>query len=115
MAQGKTQGRFVSPQTVKDIRATLRAAFTHAVNEDELISRDVATMVRLPAGRIRKARAWSVAEACQFLESARVDKDPLYAGYVLMLVLGLRLGEILGLPWANVNLDAAEVDVSWQL
>ena len=32
-----------------------------------------------------------------------------------MLVLGLRLGEVLGLPWANVNLDAAGVDVSWQL
>jgi integrase len=32
-----------------------------------------------------------------------------------MLVLGLRLGEMLGLPWANVNLEAAEVDVSWQL
>ncbi len=72
-------------------------------------------MVRLPAARVRKARAWSVAEACQFLESARADNDPLYAGYVLMLVLGLRLGEVLGLPWANVHLDAAEVDVSWQL
>ena len=32
-----------------------------------------------------------------------------------MLVLGLRLGEVLGLPWKNVNLEAAEVDVSWQL
>jgi hypothetical protein len=30
-----------------------------------------------------------------------------------MLVLGLRLGEGLGLPWANVNLDADEVDMSW--
>jgi integrase len=27
----------------------------------------------------------------------------------------LRLGEVLGLPWTNVNLDAAEVGVSWQL
>jgi integrase len=49
------------------------------------------------------------------LESARAGNDPAYAGYVLMLVLGLRLGEVLGLPWASVNLDAAEVDVSWQL
>jgi hypothetical protein len=114
-AIGKCCGQFVSPRTVKGARATLRAALTHAVNEDELISRNVATMVRLPAGRVRKVRAWSVTEACQFLESARADHDPLYAGYVLMLVLGLRLGEVLGLPWASVNLDAAEVDVSWQL
>ena len=32
-----------------------------------------------------------------------------------MVVLGLRLGEVLGLPWASVNLEATEVDVSWQL
>ena len=97
------------------IRATLRAALTHTVNEDELISRNVAAMIRLPSGRVRKPRAWSVTEACQFLESARASSDPLYTGYVLMLVLGLRLGEMLGLPWANVNLEAAEVDVGWQL
>jgi site-specific recombinase XerC len=99
----------------QEIRATLRAALTYAVKEDELIHRNVATMVRLPAGRVRKIRAWSVTEACQFLESARADNDPVYTGYVLMLVLGLRLGEVLGLPWASVNLDVAEVDVSWQL
>jgi integrase len=104
-----------SQRTLKGARATLRAALTRAVNEDELISRNVAAMIRLPSGRVRKARAWSVAEACQFLESARADNDPVYTGYVLMLVLGLRLGEVLGLPWANIDLEAAEVDVSWQL
>jgi integrase len=114
-AIGNCCGQFPSARTVKDVRATLCAALTHAVNEDELITRNVATMVRLPAARVHKIRAWSVTEACQFLESARDDRDPLYTGYVLMLVLGLRLGEVLGLPWANVNLDAAEVDVSWQL
>jgi site-specific recombinase XerC len=96
----------------KDVRATLRAALTYAVKEDELISRNVATMVRLPAGRVRKIKAWSVTEACQFLESARAGNGPVYTGYVLMLVLGLRLGEVMGLPWASVNLDAAEVDVT---
>jgi integrase len=114
-AIGKCCHQAPSQRTLKDARATLRAALTHAVNEDELISRNVAAMIRLPSGRVRKARAWSVTEACQFLESARAGNDPLYAGYVLMLVLGLRLGEVLGLPWANVNLEAAEVDVSWQL
>ena len=32
-----------------------------------------------------------------------------------MLVLGLRRGEVLGLPWVNVNLDINELDVNWQL
>ena len=54
-------------------------------------------------------------EACAFLESARIDEDSLYAAYVVMLVLGMRRGEVLGLPWVNVNLDIGELDVSWQL
>jgi hypothetical protein len=35
---------------------------------------------------------WSVDEARAFLESARTGNDPLYAAYVLVLVLGLRRG-----------------------
>lgn len=50
-----------------------------------------------------------------FLESARKAGDPLYAAYVLILVLGLRKGEILGLPWEAVDLDTAEIDITWQL
>jgi len=32
-----------------------------------------------------------------------------------MLVLGLRRGEAIGLPWSRVSLDAAALDVAWQL
>lgn len=48
-------------------------------------------------------------EARVFLESASHESDPLYAAYVLVLVLGLRCGEALGLTWRDVNLDAAEM------
>jgi integrase len=114
-AIGKCCGQVASARTCRDARDTLRAALAHAVAEDELINRNVAALVRLPSGRTRKIKAWSVTEACKFLESARADNDPLYAAYVLMLVLGLRRGEVLGLPWSNVSLDADELDVSWQL
>ena len=114
-AIGKCCGQVVSVRTCRDARDTLRAALAHAVTEDELIARNVAALVRLPSGRTRHIRAWSVTEACAFLESARTDEDSLYAAYVLMLVLGMRRGEVLGLPWTNVNLDISELDVSWQL
>jgi hypothetical protein len=55
-AIGKCCGQFISPRTVKGARATLHAALTHAVNEDEQIRRNVATMERLPAGRVRTVR-----------------------------------------------------------
>jgi integrase len=103
-----------SVRTISDIRATLRSALSHAVSED-LITKNVAVAVKLPAARSRKRRAWSSEEARRFLESARADDDPFYAAYVLVLVLGLRKGEVLGLTWDDVDLDGAELTIGWQL
>jgi integrase len=73
----------------------LRSALSHAQTE-ELVTRNVAGLAKLPASRKRKGKAWSTEEARRFLESARSDGDPLYAAYVLVLVCGLRKGEVLG-------------------
>ncbi len=92
----------------------LRSALSHAMTE-ELISRNVAALVKLPSIRRRKGQAWTTEEARRFLESARRDGDPYYAAYVLVLVLGLRKGEVLGLTWDAVDLDKAELVTSLQL
>jgi integrase len=111
---GKCCQQVPSARTVRDVRTVLRSALSQAMRE-ELIAKNVAALVKAPTGRTRKAQAWSSDEARKFLESARSDGDPLYALYVLILVLGLRKGETLGLSWAEVDLDAAEVRVGWQL
>jgi integrase len=56
-----------------------------------------------------------VEEARKFLEAASTARDPLYAAYVLILVSGFRRGEVLGLTWDSVNLDAGEITVQMQL
>ena len=43
------------------------------------------------------------------------DDDVLYPAYVLVLVLGLRKGELLGLTWELVDLDTAELYVGEQV
>ncbi|GAA3247895.1 site-specific integrase [Nonomuraea helvata] len=113
-AAGRCCQQLASARTIKDARGVLRSAFNTAIAED-LVGKNPATGVRLTARRTRKIRPWSVEEARQFLESARRDNDPLYAAYVLILVLGLRKGELLGLTWDRINIDAAELDVSLQL
>ena len=50
-----------------------------------------------------------------FLESAKADGDPFYAAYVLILVLALREGEVLGLPWDETDLDGGELWIVQQL
>jgi integrase len=82
---------------------------------DELVSRNVAELARLPLPRPKKVKPWTVEEARTFLESASNGADPFYAAYVLILVLGLRRGELLGLKWEDVDLDTAELHIGWQL
>jgi len=103
-----------SPTTISHIRRVLRTVLSQAIT-DSLVTHNVAKSVKLPPVRKRKRRAWSSEEARRFLESARVDRDPLYGAYVLVLVLGLRKGEMLGLGWDSVDLERAELSVDWQL
>jgi integrase len=72
-------------------------------------------LVKTPRVRQRKVEAWTSDEARRFLESARDDGDSLYAMWVLILVLGLRKGEVLGLSWPAVDLDRSELTIEQQL
>ncbi|MCX5525254.1 hypothetical protein OG342_20750 [Streptomyces bobili] len=53
-----------------------------------------------------KGSAWNAREAITFLRSARAHR--LYAAGVLVLVLGLRRGEILGLRRQDVDFEAGQ-------
>lgn len=98
-------------------RNTLRAALNHAKDSEELVSRNAAALAKVPSPpkRRRRGSVWSVEEASRFLASAREDHDPMYAAYVLILINGLRRGEVLGLTWPSIDLDGSEIEISWQL
>ena len=115
-AIGKCCHGVLSAGTRKDARNVLRAALSCAI-EDQLITHNPAVVIRLSSRREpkRKRWSWTVDEARQFLVSARRDDDPLYPAYVLVLVLGLRKGELLGLTWELVDLDGAELYVGEQV
>jgi integrase len=103
-----------SLRTVSDLRTVLRSALSSAARE-ELITKNVVTMTQLPTRRRRKRKPCSSDEARTFLESVRREDNTLYAAYVLILVLGLRKGEVLGLTWPDVDLNAGELTVGRQL
>jgi hypothetical protein len=72
----------------------------------------VATTVKIPVARRKKRRRWTSEQARQFLASAKADNDPLYAAYVLVLVEGLRKGEVLGLPVDAADFEHQLLDIS---
>ena len=113
-AVGRCCGQVASERTCRDAWTTLRTALSNAVRE-EIIPRNVAALLRVSKPRKRRVKPWSVDEARKFLVSARERRDPMYAAYVLILVLGLRRGEVLGLRWADVDPDAQEIRIGRQL
>jgi integrase len=62
--------------------------------------------------RFQRREAWSRDEAEIVLEEARKHGGPIYPLLLLALGTGMRLGEILGLQWRDVDWKAGRVTVS---
>lgn len=105
---------YPSRRVIQGSRDALRAALTHAVTEEE-ISKNVASLVKVPKPRRRRIKPWSVAEAGRFLADAAARDDHLFAAWVLVLCLGLRRGEVLGLTWKSVDFETGELYVDHQI
>lgn len=101
-----------SVRRVQIMRTVLSAALTQALRE-ELVTRNVARLVELPAYEKDELQPWSVDEARQFLWSAR--SRPLYVAFALLVLYGLRRGEVLGLRWHDIDLPRNQVHIRQQL
>ena len=101
-----------SNRNVHMMRQVLSAALTRASRE-ELLSRNVARLAELPAWEPGEVRPWSADEAMAFLRAAR--SDPLYPAFVLLILYGMRRGEVLGLRWQDIDLDAGKFRIRQQI
>jgi integrase len=98
----------LAPRTVAYHRNILRQALGHA-ERIELVGRNLAKLARPPRIPRREVRPLSPDEARAFLGA--ISGDRLEALYLLAIGCGLRQGEILGLRWSDVDLDAGTVRV----
>ncbi|MER5571459.1 site-specific integrase [Streptomyces goshikiensis] len=97
--------------TAKEAHRVLRTALSGAVR-DELITRNVASLVEPPRAKQREIRPWTLDETLAFLEAARGES--LYAAFVLAIAMGLRRGELVGLRWSDIDLDNRVLHVRQQ-
>ena len=72
------------------------------------LSRNVAKMVERPQQHKKDMKTWTEGQAATFLEA--VANDRLSAAWQLSLY-GLRRGEVLGLRWSDMNLDAKTITI----
>ncbi len=111
MMTAKTAVGF-SPRTVAYTRSILRIALNRALRWG-LVQRNVAALTDAPRF-VRTERHPLTPEQARALLSA-AEGDRLEALYRVALALGLRLGEALGLSWADVDLDAGSLRVRFAL
>ncbi|QVQ50492.1 site-specific integrase [Spiractinospora alimapuensis] len=97
---------------VHAMRTTLSSALTRAMRE-ELITVNPARLVTLPAESPERLRPWNAEEGRRFLDHAR--SHHLYPVFVLMLIYGLRRGEVLGLSWEDVDLEQDVMSIRRQV
>lgn len=111
---GGTDGRPLSPSTVKYVHAVISRALEDA-RIDGLIATNPARLARPPRHDPRQVtlaeelKVWTPEEAARFL--AFVDDHRWRALFHLALGTGARRGELLGLRWQDVDLDAAQVRI----
>lgn len=103
----------LSPGYVAYEANVLKAAFADAVRWG-LLATNPMERVALPRVPRREPQYFTPAEAVRFLEEARRSSRH-YALYLLAIRGGLRIGEIAGLRWPDVDLDGAVVRVRHSL
>jgi len=91
-----------SPTSVRLMQVTLQGALKHALRL-ELIARNPAELVPLPAKSDFEGTAWEPDEAMRFLAACAGHR--LENLFVLALLTGMREGELLGLRWADIHWD----------
>ena len=101
-------GKPLSARTVNYTLTVLRMALSAAVRSG-LLARNPSEGVSGPHRQQREVEAWTAAEAGQFLRS--VSDDRLYALWLLMLTRGPWRGEVCGLRWSDVDLNAGRLSI----
>ncbi|WP_328956059.1 site-specific integrase [Kitasatospora purpeofusca] len=111
-AAGECCKRLLSARMIQSVHAVLRNALEHAVRE-ELIHKNVAKLVKVPAPDYRIGKGLTTAQAKLVLKE--LSGHRLHTLYVLALMLGMRRGELLGLRWSSVDLERGTLTVSTNL
>lgn len=102
----------MSPKTIANIHGVIHKALGDAVKLGK-VPRNVADAVDKPSAAKPAHDIWTPEQLRAFLGEVREDR--LYAMWLLFATTGMRRGEVAGLAWADVDLLAAQVRITWTL
>lgn len=94
----------LSAKTIRNIHQMLHAALKQAVDSN-LINQNYADGAKSPKVIDREMRVLDRNEQKSLIEACRASQNPASFGIIFTLFTGLRIGELLGLRWINVDFD----------
>lgn len=101
-----------SVRTIQYIHTTIRKALEQAEAWD-LVRKNVARFAKPPKTEHTERRYFTPDEARRFLAAVQGHKDE--ALYLLAVTTGMRRGELLGLKWSDIDLEARTLRVERSL
>ena len=98
----------LTPNTVRNVRATLRRALSEAMTMG-LATRNAAALTRKPKAPRGEMHVYDAAQVRQLLETAAQTRHE--ALLTMAVTTGARFGELLALTWRNVSLDRGYIQI----
>lgn len=98
----------ISANSIKKLHGLIKDALDEGIGFGD-ISKNVANAVTPPRVKKVKFEVWTEDQLKQFLDEAK--KNRFYVAFELAASTGMRIGEILGLRWKDVDLDGHKLSV----
>lgn len=107
----KGPAKGLAPKTVHNIHVMLNKALGDAARKGTVV-RNVVALADAPSLQARKRpeiKAWDIDQLVRFLDA--IDSHRMAPAFYLAACTGMRRGEVLGLRWRDVDLDAGQISV----
>lgn len=107
--EGGNGGNPLSAKSVENIGAVLKKAFQHALDVEQLITRNPASRLTMPKGESKHNTTWTPEELNKFLNGA--ESHRLFAFFRLSAYTGARRSEVLGLKWSDLDTENKRISI----
>ncbi len=102
----------LSPVSINLMLSILSMAFEYAFDRDYVENNPCDRVKRIPKVERKRADSFTKAEQMKLEQAIAAEDDDRLFGIILCFYTGLRIGELLGLEWADISNDCKELTIS---